>query len=437
MVENVATLVEVDEASLSWNRLEYARFQVRMLKSSKVELSKGFRINGCLYNITLVEEANYYDGVKSRCNCDLSLGWSSGSVSSFETFVEDSLCSAKLSSERGGDGEGSRGWPEENRREEKGWSMNKTKMDLEKEGAEDLVSGQGKSDFSFTKKEVSLRGGGGAEEGTAASALQHVNVACGAIQSPLVDLVKEVESFDSFNESPMLSEAHLQVIGTKAHVDTYAGRVSLSGKSFEGVCATSVDGGQPATSESPWVEHPLKHLSLNVSKGGACSSNRVKNSLSKSSSCRKNSISEGYQGDLGKKTGGVHNGEEEHIEVDDRQTPDRVRHLRALWEQGGRTIQRRCRSKGGTGSLHSGNRYPTRSRSLSYALSDSEIVECNNRIRKEVVESESVRLWGLAKRLGTTCPWGDDMMLQEVEVMEDRDRQVLSKMKKGTKSGCL
>jgi len=140
---------------------------------------------------------------------------------------------------------------------------------------------------------------------------------------------------------------------------------------------------------------------------------------------------------LGKKTCGVDSGGEEHIEVDDHQTPDRVRHLRALWEQGGRTIQWRWRSKEGTRSLHSGNRYPTRSHSLSYALSDSEIVECNNRIRKEAIEFESVRIWKLAKRLGTTCPRGDDMMLQEVEVMEDRDRQVLSKMKKGTKTGCL
>jgi len=33
--------------------------------------------------------------------------------------------------------------------------------------------------------------------------------------------------------------------------------------------------------------------------------------------------------------------------------------------------------------------------------------------------------------------WDEDMMLKEVEVLEDRDRQVLSKMKKGTKTGCL
>jgi len=85
---------------------------------------------------------NYYDGVKFGCNCEHSLEGSSDSVSSFETFVEDSLFSANLSNEKGGNGEGSRGWSEENKREGKGWSTNKKKTGIEKEGAEDLVSGQ-------------------------------------------------------------------------------------------------------------------------------------------------------------------------------------------------------------------------------------------------------------------------------------------------------
>ena len=123
--------------------------------------------------------------------------------------------------------------------------------------------------------------------------------------------------------------------------------------------------------------------------------------------------------------------------MDDTQTSDRVRHLRALWEQGDRTVQQRWRSKGGLRSLHYGNRYSTRSSSISYALSDSEIVECNNRIRKEAVEPEPTRIWELGKRLGTNCSRDKDMMLKELEVMEDKDKQVLSKLKKGTKTGYL
>jgi len=202
-------------------------------------------------------------------------------------------------------------------------------------------------------------------------------VACGDIQSSLVNLVKVGESTNSLNESPVLSKAHLQFSGSEAHVDIETKRAPVSGKFLESVCALGPDDVQSPTPESPRVEQPLKH-SFIVNKGGDCSLSRVNNSLSESSSCRKLMISKGREGDLGEKMCGADSGGEDLTEVADHQTPDRVRHLRALWEQGGRTIQRRWHSKGGTGSLHSGNRYPTRSRSLTYALSDSEIVECNN-----------------------------------------------------------
>ena len=79
----------------------------------------------------------------------------------------------------------------------------------------------------------------------------------------------------------------------------------------------------------------------------------------------------------------------------------------------------------------------TRSRSNSYALSDSEIVECNNRLRKERVESESNRIWGLGKRLGATSSRDEGILIQEMDNLEDRDKQVLSKLKKGAKGGYL
>jgi len=222
--------------------------------------------------------------------------------------------------------------------------MNKIKKGLEKEGAEELVSGQGKFVSSFTKEEVRLQGG--SKEGTTAFAAQQVNVACGAIQSSLVNLVKVGNSINSLNESPVLSKAHLHVSGTEAHVDTNARCASVSEKFLEGVCAMGFDGVQSSTPKSPRVEQPLKPSFMGDSKGGACSLSRVNNSLSKSNSGRKFLISKGCEGDLGKKMCGVDRDGEEHIEVDDHQTPDRVRHLRALWEQGGRTIQRRWRSKG-------------------------------------------------------------------------------------------
>lgn len=56
VVAEVATLVDVDKAMSSWEYLEYTLLQVRLLKSCKAELSKGFPINGQIYNINIVEE---------------------------------------------------------------------------------------------------------------------------------------------------------------------------------------------------------------------------------------------------------------------------------------------------------------------------------------------------------------------------------------------
>ena len=76
VVGEVATVVELDEATLSWDCLEYARCQVRLLKSCKAEFTKEFRINGRMYNITVVEEAE-----KSCCKCTFHNEGSSSSSS--------------------------------------------------------------------------------------------------------------------------------------------------------------------------------------------------------------------------------------------------------------------------------------------------------------------------------------------------------------------
>ena len=46
---------------------------------------------------------------------------------------------------------------------------------------------------------------------------------------------------------------------------------------------------------------------------------------------------------------------------------------------------------GGLGSLHQGNSYSTRLSSKTYAMSDSEIVEYKNRLRREATESKVFR----------------------------------------------
>ena len=64
----MASLVAIDDATTSWENLEFACIQVRLPKSCKVEMSKAFQINGQLYNIYLVEEDLRQGGGVCKCS---------------------------------------------------------------------------------------------------------------------------------------------------------------------------------------------------------------------------------------------------------------------------------------------------------------------------------------------------------------------------------
>lgn len=63
VIGEVATLVDIDKATKAWENLEYARLQVRLLKSCCARLAKGMMINGHVYNICIEEEQpNFFEG---------------------------------------------------------------------------------------------------------------------------------------------------------------------------------------------------------------------------------------------------------------------------------------------------------------------------------------------------------------------------------------
>jgi len=100
VVGEVASLVDIDENSLSWENLEYARLLVRLPRSQKAEMSKGFRINGQVYNISLVEKV--LSQGRGECSClEYHIG-SSDSISSSETVVEETF-TEENSGEEGAD----------------------------------------------------------------------------------------------------------------------------------------------------------------------------------------------------------------------------------------------------------------------------------------------------------------------------------------------
>jgi len=56
VVGEKASLVSIDNSTLLWENLEYARLQVRVQKNHNVRLAKGMRINGQVYSILIEEE---------------------------------------------------------------------------------------------------------------------------------------------------------------------------------------------------------------------------------------------------------------------------------------------------------------------------------------------------------------------------------------------
>jgi len=99
MVGEVASLVDIDASTRSWENLEFARLQVRLIKSGTAELTKGFKINGRVYNISIVEERPSQG--KGECLCPEYHLSSSDSISSSETIVEETF----FSGISGGDGD--------------------------------------------------------------------------------------------------------------------------------------------------------------------------------------------------------------------------------------------------------------------------------------------------------------------------------------------
>ena len=421
VVGEVATVVEVDEATLSWECLEYARCYVRLLRSCKAELSKVYQINGSLYNITIVEEVANTGGVDLWCKCNVNYEGSSGSVSSFDSFVADSLLSAKLSNEEDGKEGGNDWWPEKDSRGEGGWSIKEATKSLEKEGSERHEFCQQKRGLSLDKKDLSEQGV--SVESTTMSVTQKcVSDACVALHKSLVNLVEVVETVSNSCSKPNYNEAQYKESCAHTHADSNANCNTPFSQVNDGGGNSSTEGSDKG-SLARGVGNNNDVNPLPCSVGSQPDEN----------SHREVDDEDGEEGEGGnEKPIGVSRKKGEALE-EARITPERVRHLRLLWEQGTRTVQRRWRSKGGLGSLHQGNKYQTKLNSKTYATSDSEIVECNNRIRREVTQSEATRIWELGKRLGTTCSGNVSMLIKEMETLEDRDNEILSKFKGGTR----
>jgi len=89
VVGEVATLVSIGKSTMLWENLEYARLQVCLLKSCNARLAKDMQINDQMYSIYIEEEYPIKNG--GQCKCTYNYFASSDSVSSLETYVEETI----------------------------------------------------------------------------------------------------------------------------------------------------------------------------------------------------------------------------------------------------------------------------------------------------------------------------------------------------------
>jgi len=155
-----------------------------------------------MYNVTIVEEVVNYDGTEVGCKCACNHEGSSDSGSSLDSFVADSLVSAKLSNEED-ENEGGNGWrPEKVTGGGVGWLAKQARKVLEKECSERHDICQGKKGISYTKKDLIEQGV--STEMTALSDTQkRVSEACEAIQYSVGNLVDSSHTCNS-----AIREAH-------------------------------------------------------------------------------------------------------------------------------------------------------------------------------------------------------------------------------------
>ena len=466
VVGEVATLVDVDEATLAWENLEYAWIRVRVLQSSKVEMSKGFRINGVVYNINIVEEVVSYGGVEPVCKCALNHDSSSDSVSSTETFVENTIFSVDSGNLEGGDEGGNWRRPKKIDRERSGGSTAGTKKAHENECSDCVEGCQKKRDLPV--------------DGSTLSANQKISDAYALIKKSLANLVKVVGISSNLNSRSKLIEAHFRESCQQANLGNKGDCGSGVGAVAGHVWNMEASGNQPTARENTRYTF------------SATVSNKENNSIAMvEGDCKgvqkgnkeafdqdgKEEEQEGTREVFGMADsqkrkdksqtlleGSVPRTQplaEQVIEITEEirmktalnlpcslavedtnlgsrcETPLRRRKMKGLHDlvESSTHLRRSVRLSEKSSQVRKG--LLAREGSLSMPISDGDIRNCNSRLRNNEIREEPTKLWDQGKQIGLVCRGEEEEVIQEYQCMEDRDLEFMESIVGGNLNGFL
>jgi len=485
-VGDEATLVSVDDATLSWDNLEFARVQVRTLRSSSSRWVKRMEFNDIMYNIVMEEEPPVGDGGVCKCNNFDS----SDSASSSETYVEETSLSTSSCEENIREWErvSLRSKREDAEEEEKvrgksGTNVTKLAVEVSSTGNRD---GQRKSCFSCTKEVgATRRSMEGAEIGFLSAIACAPAFNCSPVQADLAKVVVDIESNFSVNhcgqgQDGMLEAqfgvgrypipAHDRVDGPRPDMKTCvreeASDAQMCGEQGsqtepndvpddyeEGpqtdmeICAREkisepqVYGEQGARTESN--EHEGEDVgkchTLNEEPRGG-SAQAANGAVSEKEDAygimEEEELLRYEEGDITKK--GNQSGVCTARTTGQSESPVRQRKEKGLTELGdSASIQRRRSARlkekqalVGPGKHHQEGK-------ISASISDGDINNCNYRLCEQAHGAEPAHLWEVGKLTGLVCHGDEEEVVLQYVGLEERDTKEVKQAKEGDREVVL
>jgi len=434
VVEEVASLISIDEDTMNWENLEYARLQVRLLRSCNVRLSKAFKINGKIYNINIEEELPY--GREGKSDCRYNQYDSSDSITSSETYVEDTIFSENNFNE---DYHGSVAEEETiGERERK-----------EQEHPESLPRGSDtEGGILQVTVENSIMGkatcGQGENDIAPDSMSRPMQSKPKSVQDVINNLLVAVEAVKSIQ--PMLGSAH-------SFINT-AQSLSIKGKNSVRISGKTEVG----ESESVNEETPKKQVSKDLGEGesspitknrglvSATSSNNlrgaVNQNVAEASEGPQTSIinhggvgMEGGKGDPKTIVMARFSGEDELEYGGNYLTPQYGWRQRGLCEIGETSRKPRWKYLTKKGDMQNETICESRLvlNSISNSFSEDGINNCNKRFWTSFDIDRPVKLWELGKQIGISCEANEVEAINEMVLMEKKDLKGKKKGGKGRK----
>jgi len=407
VVGEVGSLISIDESTVMWENLEFARLQVRVLRSSSARMAKSMKINGQVMAILLEEEQP--TRLVGQCMCHRNYFDSSESISSSETYVEESDVSGFISVGEDVHAREVR-QSEEKLADGEDWSRNRTKVPLSKVTATRGIRMQNKDSILITKEEVK----GNEEVEVAALCYQYEHL-CGAARNypnghaQMARLVVDLECKD-LQSQPTLP------LGQQQEKEAQLCKGGATGQSHS----------------RNYFEHPVERVNeveeeARDTQLGALDSQTEVEKESKAGKWQNHIQEVRLPMEKGSRSGSMPHElpEEGETEVGSpSKNLSRRGKMKASTELGNqKTYTRR--------SVRLSERTPNSKRDVEnkegmFATSDSDgdTNQRKDRECKNVIREEPENLWSIGEHIGLACRGVEDEVIQEYNSMEDRDLEV-------------